>query len=78
MVCSASTTWYSELFATMQTAEVLASIRLRSVGSSSTLPRGRRVEPNATSVDVDSVSSFEARAKNSMSFGFAPGQPPSM
>ena len=44
-------TWYSELLATMQTATVLASIRLRKVASSSDLPRGRRVEPKATSVD---------------------------
>ena len=34
----------------MHTAAVPASTRLRSVASSSTLPRGRRVEPNATSV----------------------------
>ena len=44
VVCSASSTWYSELFATMHTAAVFASIRLRRVGSSSTLPRGRRVD----------------------------------
>jgi len=36
------------------------------------------VEPNATSVLEVSFSSFAARAKNSMSFGFAPGHPPSM
>ena len=71
-------TWYSELLATMQTAGVPASIRLSSVVSSSTLPRGRRVEPKATSVLVVSASSSAARAKNSMSFGLAPGQPPSM
>ena len=35
----------------MHTAGVPASTRLRSVASSSTLPRGRRVEPKATSVD---------------------------
>ena len=62
----------------MHTALVFASSRLRSVASSSTLPRGRRVLPNATIVDVVSRSSELARAKNSMSFGFAPGQPPSM
>ena len=78
VVCSASSTWYSELFATMHTAAVFASIRLRRVGSSSTLPRGRRVDPNATSVEVSSRNSVAARAKNSMSFGLAPGQPPSM
>ena len=39
---------------------------------------GRRVEPNATIVEVVSWSSVAARAKNSMSFGLAPGHPPSM
>ena len=42
----------------MQTAGVAASRRLRSVSSESTLPRGRRVEPNATSVDVVRASSL--------------------
>jgi hypothetical protein len=38
-----------------------------------------RVAPNATSVAVDSSNSpSAARAKNSVSFGTAPGQPPSM
>ena len=50
VVCSAWVTWYSELLATMHTAEVPASIRLRNVSSPSTLPRGRRVDPKATSV----------------------------
>ena len=36
----------------MHTADVLASSRLRSVTSSSTLPFGRRVDPNATIVEV--------------------------
>ena len=62
----------------MQTADVPASIRLRRVGSSSVLPFGRRVEPNATSTELESFSSVLARSKNSTSFGFAPGQPPSM
>jgi hypothetical protein len=60
----------------MQTAAVSASTRFCSVVSSSTLPRGRRVEPNATSVLLASCSSVLARAKNSMSFGLAPGHPP--
>jgi hypothetical protein len=51
---------------------------LRSVGSSSTLPFTRRVDPKATIVDVSSRSSVRARRKNSSSFGLAPGQPPSM
>ena len=52
VVCNAWVTWYSELLATMHTAGVPASIRLRNVASSSTLPRGRRVDPKATSVLV--------------------------
>ena len=50
----------------------------RRTASSSGLTPARRVEPNATSVAVPSVSSFLARAKNSTSLGLAPGQPPSM
>ena len=71
-------TWESQLFPTMQTADVPASTRLRSVGSSSTLPLTRRVEPKATNVDVVRRSSVAARRKNSSSLGLAPGQPPSM
>jgi hypothetical protein len=37
-----------------------------------------RVEPNATSSAWRSLSSVRARAKNSVSLGIAPGQPPSM
>ena len=51
---------------------------LQGLTSSSTLPRGRRVEPNATNVDVVRSSSVSALRKNSMSLGLAPGQPPSM
>ena len=47
----------------MHTALVLASRRCCSVRSSSTLPRGRRVEPNATNVDVESCSSVSARGE---------------
>ena len=42
----------------MHTAGVAASRRLRSVSSESTLPRGRRVDPKATSVDVVRASSL--------------------
>src|SRR6185369_3027524 len=62
----------------MQTADVPAATRFASVGSSSTLPLTRRVEPNATRVEVVSFSSVAARRKNSSSFGLAPGQPPSI
>ena len=62
----------------MHTVPVPAATRLARVGSESTLPAARRVEPNATSFEVDSFSSVRARWKNSMSFGLAPGQPPSI
>ena len=62
----------------MHTVDVPAASRLRSVSSESTFPLTRRVEPNATSVDVSSDSSDGARAKNSSSLGLAPGQPASM
>ncbi len=39
---------------------------------------GRRVAPKAASVALASDSSDRARAKNSVSLGLAPGQPPSM
>ena len=60
----------------MHTALVFASSRLRSVASSSTLPRGRRGLPNAPLVDVGSRSSGVARAEKSLSFGVPPGPPP--
>ena len=62
----------------MQTVEVFASTRWRSVSSESTLPLTRRVMPNATSLLVSSCSSAGARLKSSSSFGFEPGQPASM
>src|SRR5436305_4835999 len=62
----------------MHTVDVPASKRLRRVGSSSTFPLTRRVEPKATSVDVSSRNSVRARRKNSSSLGLAPGHPPSM
>ena len=48
-------------------------------GSSSTATPALRVAPNATSTAFFRVSSpSAARAKNSVSLGIAPGQPPSM
>ena len=78
VVRSASVTWSFEALATMQTASVLAFTSWRRTSSSSARTPARRVEPNATSVAVDSRSSAGARAKNSSSLGLAPGQPPSM
>ena len=73
VVPSASVTWKSQLLPTMQAVEVPAPTSARSVGSSSTLPAGRRVDPNATRVAVSSCSSVTARRKNSSSLGFACG-----
>ena len=55
-----------------------ASSSARTCGSSSTRTPALRVAPNATSCACRSFSSVRARAKNSVSFGSAPGQPPSM
>ena len=73
VVPSASVTWNALDLPTMQTVDVPASTRARNVGSSSERPNGLRVEPKATSVDVDSFSSAGARRKNSSSFGFDSG-----
>ena len=55
------------------------SSRARTWASSATLIPGLRVAPNATSWAFASFSSpAAARAKNSVSLGIAPGQPPSM
>ena len=74
VVPSASVTWKSHDLPTMQTVDVPAPTSAASVGSSSTRPAGRRVEPNATNVAVDSSSSpAAARRKNSASLGLACG-----
>src|SRR5665213_3154250 len=78
VVRRASTTCISDDLATMQTASVWASTRWRRVSSSSARTPARRVEPKATRVARSRCSSFGARAKNSASFGLAPGHPPSM
>jgi hypothetical protein len=62
----------------MHTVPTFASTRWRKVSSLSTLPFTRRVDPKATSVEVESCISFGARRKSSSSLGFAPGQPASM
>ena len=74
----ASATWRSHDLATMQATGAPASTRLARTASVSGFTPARRVDPNATSVALLSVSSFLARAKNSTSLGLAPGQPPSM
>src|SRR5829696_6757553 len=78
VVRSASTTWKSQLLPTMHAVDTPASTSAASVGSTSTRPAARRVEPNATSVAVSSGSWVRARTKNSASRGFACGYPPSI
>ncbi len=50
----------------------------RTCGSLSARPPTRRVAPKAARVALRSRRSAAARAKNSVSLGLAPGQPPSM
>ena len=78
VVRSASRTWRTSDFATRQTTGVCASSSARTCASSSTRTPALRVAPNATSCACRSSSSVRARAKNSVSLGSAPGQPPSM
>ena len=61
----------------METTGVPASTSARTLRSSSTGFLAKRVEPKAVSFACLSFSSA-ARAKNSLSFGFEPGQPPSI
>ncbi len=77
-VRSASSTCRSQLFATMHATGAWDRTSWSRTGSFAGVTPARRVDPNATSVAVESCSSAGARAKNSSSFGFAPGQPPSM
>ncbi len=78
VVRSARSTCRMSDLATRHTTEVSASTSARICGSSSTATPALRVAPNATSTAFFSCSSVRARAKNSVSFGMAPGQPPSM
>ena len=73
VVPNASVTWKAELLPTMQQVVTPQPTSAASVGSTSTLPSGRRVEPKATSVAVSSFSSSTARRKNSASRGLACG-----
>ena len=75
-VRSASVTWRSHALPTRQTTSVPASSRSRSTWESSARSPAFRVMPNAVSVLVFRVS-LVASLKNSVSRGFAPGQPPS-
>ena len=80
VVRSASVTWRSEALATMQTASVLG---VDEAGESVVVAGGiaaratRRAERDEGRARAASARPGP-RAKNSSSFGFAPGQPPSM
>jgi hypothetical protein len=70
-------TWSGEVLPkTVQTAAPHSRSATR-FGSSSAATPARRVAPNAVRTACDSARS-RARWKNSASFGFEPGQPPSM
>ena len=74
---STSVTCSSQLLPKIVTTGVSASTSARRLGSSSGLFRRCRVEPNAASL-ADRKVIDRAAAKKSTSFGFEPGQPPSM
>ena len=78
VVRSASSTWRSWDFATSVTTDAPLSRRAATCGSSAARTPARRVAPNAASLAWRRSSSAAARRKNSVSFGLAPGQPPSM
>ena len=78
VVLRARSTWRSNAFATRVTAGAPLSRRAPSKTSSAAFAFGRRVAPKATKVAFLSFNSFLASAKNSVSLGFAPGQPPSI
>ena len=71
-----STTWRSHDFPKIVTTGVSAETSSRRFGSSSARFDRWRVEPKAASFAVRHVIP-RAALKNSMSFGFEPGQPPS-
>jgi hypothetical protein len=72
-----STTWSSQLLPKIVTTGVSAATSSRRLGSFSAVFDRWRVDPNAASFAVCQVIDWAA-LKNSMSFGFEPGQPPSM
>ena len=74
---STSVTWSSQLLPKIVTTGVSARTSSCRFGSVAAVFARCRVEPNAASLALRQVMSF-AFLKNSMSFGFEPGQPPSM
>ena len=77
VVSKASVTWRVQLFPKMVTISVSADKRASSVGSALAVFLAFRVEPNATILACCKGVDFMIW-KNSMSFGLAPGHPPSM
>ncbi len=78
VVRSASSTCRACDLATRVTTGAWESSSARTSGSSAAVPPARRVAPKAASSACWRSSSVAARRKKSVSFGFAPGQPPSM
>ena len=72
-----SVTWSSHDLPKIVTTGVSAATSSRRFGSSLGALVRWRVDPNAASLAV-SQRIVRAAAKNSMSFGLEPGQPPSM
>jgi len=71
-----SVTWSVEVFPKMVQTGVPASRSARMFASSSGFPPARQTEPNAAIAEHFQGRS-RARRKNSTSFGFDPGHPPS-
>jgi len=79
VVRRALSTCHTDDLATSVTTVARESSSARTCRSSCTATPALRVAPNATSTACLSASSpSAARAKNSVSLGIAPGQPPSM
>ena len=77
-VFRASSTWRSCDFATRVTTGAPDSASALRSTSSAALLLARLVAPKATNVAFFSFNSLAANLKNSVSFGLAPGHPPSM
>ena len=73
---STSVTWSSQLLPKIVTTGVSAATSSRRFGSSAGVFERWRVIPKAASL-APSQRIVRAAAKNSMSLGFEPGQPPS-
>ena len=72
-----SVTWSSHDLPKIVTTGVSAATSSRRLGSAAAVFERCRVDPNAASLAV-CQRIVRAAAKNSMSFGLEPGQPPSM